>query len=107
MQARRRSATNSSGGGGGHHWGEPDRRDNPLVLLQTALGLLLVAGALARPAAGALAGALLAEALAYWRFWGPTPTFAYGCAPAARQAGSGLVGASGEHIGRGKVGGGH
>lgn len=60
-------------GPGGHHFGRPDPRDNPLVLLQTGLGLLLVLGVATRPAAALLAGALAAEALLFWGFWGPAP----------------------------------
>lgn len=70
-------AARSSSPPGPHHFGRADPHDNPLVLLETALGALLVLGLAARPVSGLLAATLVAEAAAYWRFWEPAPNFLY------------------------------
>jgi uncharacterized membrane protein YphA (DoxX/SURF4 family) len=78
MRARRDAPGHGAdAGGGAQHYGLADPRDNPLVLVETALGVLVAAGVATRPAAGLLAAALAAEAGLYWRWWGPAPHAMY------------------------------
>ncbi|GBF99655.1 hypothetical protein Rsub_12474 [Raphidocelis subcapitata] len=78
MQVQRmRARAAAPGHGGTHHWGLADPRDNPLALAETAMGAALALGVATRPVSGALAATLAAEALLYWRFWGPVPHPAY------------------------------
>jgi hypothetical protein len=61
----------------GQHYGQADPRDNPLAVVETALGLLMALGIATRPASGLLAVTLVVEAVAYWQFWGWSPNIMY------------------------------